>query len=64
MVSIGMERKKMVSLGREKNKIDDRLIAILSNFVAILQTNLAELKSLNFRNCGHYYFKLAQAGLD
>ena len=54
----------MVSLGREKNKIDDRLIAILSNFVAILQTNLAELKSLNFRNCGHYYFKLAQAGLD
>ena len=54
----------MVSLGREKNKTDDRLIAIFSNFAAISQTNLAEPNPLNFRNFGYYYFKLAQAGLD
>ena len=59
-----MERKKMVFLGREENKTDDRLIAIFSNFAAILQKNLAELSPLNFRNFGPYFFKLAQAGLD
>ena len=43
----------MVFLGREENKTDDRLIVIFSNSAAILQTNLAELSPLNFRNFGH-----------
>ena len=54
----------MDSPNEKQNKTNNRLIAILSSFAAILQTNLAELKPLNFRNFGHYYLKLAQAGLD
>ena len=64
MVSQEKRGKSMVFLGREQNKTNHRLIAILSNFAVILQTNLAVRKPLKFRNFGQYYFKPTQAGSD